>query len=50
MAKLAITKSETPAACQARRTRSRGDLSPTNPKKIGVAPGGSMMTNRVTNA
>ena len=28
--------------------RTRGDLSATKPKKIGVAPGGSMITNSVT--
>ena len=28
--------------------RTRGDLSATKPKKIGVAPGGSMITNNVT--
>ena len=49
-AKVAMTNSDTPAACQARRTLSRGDLSPTSPRKIGVAPGGSIITNKVTNA
>ena len=44
-----MTNSETPAACHASRTRSRGDLSPTNPKNIGVAPGGSIITKSVTN-
>ena len=43
-----MTRSETPAACIARIRRTRGDLSATNPKKIGVAPGGSMITKSVT--
>ena len=49
-AKLAITNSETAAACHAKRTRSRGVLSPTKPRNIGVAPGGSIITKSVTKA
>ena len=48
MAKVAITKSETNAACHASRRRSRSLLSETSARKIGVAPGGSKITSRVT--
>ena len=47
-AKIEMTRSETAAACIARIRRTRADLSATNPKKIGVAPGGSIITNNVT--
>ena len=43
-----MTSSETAAALMARILRSFGDLSATKAKKIGVAPGGSMITKRVT--
>ena len=45
-----ITINETAAACHASLRRVAGDLSETSPRKIGVAPGGSMITNSVTNA
>jgi hypothetical protein len=48
-ANIEITSSETKAAFIARILRSFGDLSATKAKKIGVAPGGSIITNRVTN-
>jgi hypothetical protein len=44
-----MTSNETDAAFIARILRSFADLSATQAKKIGVAPGGSIITNRVTN-
>ena len=50
MAKEIITKSEMNAPCQAIR-RLRFSLSPAvRARNIGVAPGGSRITKRVTNA
>ena len=50
MAKATITISDTAAPCQAMRIRLRDGWSLTKAKNIGVAPGGSMITKRVTNA
>ena len=45
-----ITKSDTAAACQARRRCSLTDLPEASPRKIGAAPGGSRITKSVTKA
>ena len=45
---MVITNKETPAALTARIRRSLGLLSATSARKIGVAPGGSIITNNVT--
>ena len=45
-----MTTIETAAACHASLRRVAGVLSATSPRKIGMEPGGSIITKRVTNA
>ena len=47
-AKITITPSASATACQAARFRSRAGSGPVSARKIGIMPGGSVMTSRVT--